>query len=107
MTAPRYSGRFCIVVIRIIVLWHVDWQTGILVAQIFAFQCVGVIFGVSGDVDLAVLGTFHSVNTGFLGGGDDGQSVDLFNVLAVYRGVAAVRRVEDIIKAALGQLMKF
>ena len=54
----------------------------------------------TGDVDLAVLGAFHSVNTGLLGGSDDGERIDLFNVLAVDRGVTAVRCIEHVVKAA-------
>ena len=54
----------------------------------------------AGDKELLVLFGIDGVDTGPRGGGKDLQVLFRFNVPAVHGGMARVRHIEDIVKAA-------
>ena len=82
VAAPCDHGRLGIVVIRVIVLRHMDGKSGVFIAQIFRLQRPRVVFRMAGDEDLpAALGR-HGVDPGLLGRGEDFQLAAALDILA-------------------------
>lgn len=100
MTAPCDHGRLRVVVVRVIILRHMDGKSGVFIAQIFRLQRPRVVFRMAGDEDLpAALGR-HGVDPGLLGRGEDFQLAAALDILAADARVPRVGHHEHIVESA-------
>ena len=99
--APPGHQRFpALVVAGEVVFGQLYALARVAVAQIFAPQCIGVVFRMAGDEDLPPMPGGNGVHARLLGRGQYAQRLHLLNFLAQNRGVARMRHHEGIVKAA-------
>ena len=100
MGAPAEQRRLLRVIVRIVVDGHMDGQALGHVPLVLGIQRVLVVLRVAGDKDLpSVLGA-HEEGPGHIALGQDAQRVAGIHIGPADAGVAAVGRIEHLIKTA-------
>ena len=100
MSTPAEERRLPGVVVGVIVLWHRDGQALADIPLVLGVQCVLVVLRVAGDEDLPSILGAHQEGAGLVALGEDAQGLAVQHILPADAGVAAVRGVEHLIKAA-------
>ena len=100
MAPPGDQRLAAVVVIRIIILRHLDRQAGVFIPQVFFLQRAGVVFAVAHDEDLLAVFGNHGIDACLLRGSQNLQLVAGFDILPKNGGMAAVGGHENIVKAA-------
>ena len=96
---PRNERGLRRVVVGEIVLGNGDGFALRKVAEVLVFEGVRVVFRMSRDKNLFSLLGGNGVDARLLGGGEDFQILDLFDILAKYRRVAGLGHHEYIVEA--------
>ena len=100
MDPPHQKRPPVAVILLKIILGNLNIQTLIPIPYILLFQSTPVIFRMAEDKDLPAF--FYNCNKdpGRFGFRKDGQLFAVMDCLCIHRGMAGMRRKEDIVKAA-------
>ena len=99
MAAPGGKGFLCIVVTGEIVLGYFRVDACKLIASVFLIKSIGIVFGMSCEENLAPLSGGDGINARLIRGSENTKIPHCLNIGSVYRSVARVRNVENVIKA--------
>ena len=96
--SPFYHRRLGIVIIRIVVAWNFRIDAGVLVADIFLLQGVPVVFRMTEDENLSVIGGLAHINTRLVRSGYNLQFRNGFDIFLVYGGVSGMWHIKLIVE---------
>src|SRR3990172_3913414 len=92
--------RLIWIIIRIIILGHVNGQSLVYVTVVFCFERERIIFRVTCNKEMASILCAKDVKARFIRFSQDVQLADLLHIYAADLGVARVRSQENIIESA-------